>query len=88
VEPLAGTTLWGRSLANIWKITAMDNSTLLAADRATHAKIVAIALAASVAIGLAGMMARSPDVIDLNAGPVVKAGKPVTVTHNDLTAIR
>jgi hypothetical protein len=72
---------------NIRKIAAMDHSTMLFADRATHAKIVAISLAASVAIGLAGMTARSPD-MDRNAGPVVKAGKPLTVTHSGLTAIR
>jgi hypothetical protein len=72
---------------NIWKIAAMDRSTLLAADRATHAKIVAISLAASVAIGLVAMMARSPD-MDVGAGPALKAGKPAAVTHNDMTAIR
>jgi hypothetical protein len=65
----------------------MDNSTMFAADRATHAKIVAVSLAASIAVGLIGMMARSPDT-DLNAGPLMKAGKAVTVTHNDVTAIR
>jgi hypothetical protein len=70
----------------------MDNSTIPAADRATHAKIVALALAASVAVGLVGMMARGP-AVDVNthiqaAGPAVKAGKPVVVSHSDGTAIR
>ncbi len=70
----------------------MNNSTLFAADRTTHAKIVAVSLAASVAVSLVGMMARSP-AADTNAriqvaGPAVKAGKPVAVSHSDLTAIR
>jgi hypothetical protein len=56
----------------------MDNSTILAADRNTHVKIVAISLAASAAILLGGMMARGASV-DTSAriqaaGPAVKAG--------------
>jgi hypothetical protein len=75
-----------------WKIAAMNNSTLPAADRATHVKIVAISLAASVAAGLVGMTARTP-AADATArvqaaGPAVKAGKPVAVSHSDLTVIR
>jgi hypothetical protein len=70
----------------------MDNSTIPAADRTTHAKIVAISLAASVAVGLVGMMARSP-AVDTNAhvqasGPAVKAGKQVAVSHNGMTVFR
>ena len=69
----------------------MNNSTLPAADRTTHAKIVAISLAASVAVGLVGTMARSP--ADTNAriqaaGPAVKAGKPVAVSHNGMIVTR
>jgi hypothetical protein len=70
----------------------MDNSTISAADRTTHAKIVALSLAASVAVGLVGMMARSP-AVDTSAhiqapGPAVKAGKPVAVSHSGMTAIQ
>jgi hypothetical protein len=70
----------------------MDNTTIPAADRTTHAKIVALSLAASVAVGLVGMMARSP-AVDANphiqaAGPAVKAGKPVAVSHSGMTAIQ
>ena len=70
----------------------MENMTIPAADRTTHAKIVALSLAASVAVGLVAMMARSP-AIDANAhiqaaGSAVKAGKPVVVSHNGMTAIR
>jgi hypothetical protein len=70
----------------------MDNSTLPAADRNTHAKIIALSLAASVAAALVGMTAHSPSA-DTNvriqaAGPALKAGKPVTVSHSGMTAIR
>jgi hypothetical protein len=70
----------------------MNNATIPAADRATHAKIVTLSLAASVAVGLVGMMAHGP-AIDTNAhvqaaGPAVKAGRPVVVSHSDMTAIR
>jgi hypothetical protein len=71
----------------------MDNSTLPAADRTTHAKIIALSLAASLAAGLVSMTAHSPGA-DTNAriqaaGPaLMKAGKPVTVSHSGMTAIR
>jgi hypothetical protein len=69
-----------------------NNSTLSAADRTTHAKIVAISLAASVAVGLVGTMARSP-AADTNAriqaaGPAVKAGKPVALSHHGMIVMR
>lgn len=70
----------------------MDTSTILAADRIAHAKIVAISCAASVAILFVGAMARSAvDNMGTRvqvAGPAVKAAKPVAVSHSDLTAIR
>jgi hypothetical protein len=93
LSPTADTTLLGRHSVNVtWKNAVMNNSTLSAADRTTHAKIVAVSLAASVAVGLVGMMARSP-AADANArtqvaGPAVKAGKPVVVSHSEITAIR
>jgi hypothetical protein len=71
----------------------MNNSTIFAADRTTHVKIVAISLAASMAVLLVGMTARTTPVTDTTAriqvaGPAVKAGKPVAVSHSDTTAIR
>jgi hypothetical protein len=74
-------------------MAAMNNSVLLGADRTTHAKIVAISLAASAAVLLVGTMARPPAVLDANAriqvaGPAMQAGKPVAVTRSDTTAIR
>jgi hypothetical protein len=76
------------------KIEVMNNSTIVGADRTTHVKIVAISLAASVAVLLVGMMARNTTAVDTPAariqvaGPAVKVGKPVAVSHSDTTVIR
>jgi hypothetical protein len=75
------------------KIAVMNNSTIFAADRTTHVKIVAISLAASVAVLLVGMTARNTTGADTTAriqvaGPAVKAGKPVAISHSETTAIR
>jgi hypothetical protein len=75
------------------KIAVMSNSTIVGADRATHVKIVAISLAASVAVLLVGMTARNTPAADTAAriqiaGPAVKVGKPVAVSHSDTIVIR
>jgi cytochrome oxidase Cu insertion factor (SCO1/SenC/PrrC family) len=75
------------------KIVVMSNSTIVGADRATHVKIVAISLAASVAVLLVGMTARNTPAADTAAriqiaGPAVKVGKPVAVSHSDTIVIR
>ena len=69
----------------------MDNTTIPAADRTTHAKIMAIALAASVAILLVATMARIPAAGGARiqaAGPAVKAAEPAIISRSDVTAIR
>jgi hypothetical protein len=75
------------------KITVMDNSMMFAADRTTHFKIVAVALVASIVVLLVGLTARNATPADATAriqvaGPAIKAGKPVAVSHSDTTAIR
>ena len=75
------------------KIAVMNNSTIFAADRTTHVKIIAISLAASLAVLLVGMTARTPTAADTTAriqvaGPAVKVGKPVAVSHSDTIVIR
>ncbi len=72
-------------------LAVMSNSTIVGADRTTHVKIVAISLAASVAVLLVGMTARNTTVADTRiqaAGPAMKAGKPVAVSHSDTIVIR
>jgi hypothetical protein len=66
---------------------------MFTADRTTHAKIVAISLVASVAVLLVGMTARDTTAADTSAriqvaGPAVKAGKPVAVSHRDTSVMR
>jgi hypothetical protein len=71
----------------------MNNATIFSADRATHIKIVVVALVASIAVLLVGITARNTTAADTTgriqlAGPAVKAGKPVALSHSDTTAIR
>jgi len=71
----------------------MNNSTIFTADRTTHVKIVLISLVASIAVLLVGMTARNTAPADTTsqiqvAGPAVKAGKPVAVSHSETTAVR
>lgn len=71
----------------------MNNATIFTADRATHIKIVAISLVASIAVLAAGIAARTTPAADTTAriqtaGPALKVGKPIAVTHSDTIAIR
>ena len=75
------------------KIAVMNNSTIFAADRTTHVKIVAISFAASIAVLLVGLTARNTTATDNTArmqvaGPAIKVGKPVAVSHSDMIVIR
>ena len=68
------------------------NHSLVTADRTTHLKIVAVSLVAAIAVILVGVTARITDTgtsakLEAN-GPVLKAGKPATVTSRDATAIQ
>jgi hypothetical protein len=68
------------------------NHSMYSADRATHLKIVVVALigAALVAgVGIAARVADSPTATAMKAnGPVVKAGQPVVITSNDGNIVR
>ena len=61
---------------------------LIGADRTTHLKIVAVALAGAIAVILVGITARVTDIGAASAQNVVKAGKTATFTTNDASAIR
>ena len=74
-----------------WKVAVMNNSTIFAADRKTHLKILGVAVAASVAVLLVGMTARNTTAVDNSihaAGPPVKAGKAIAVSHIETTVVR
>jgi len=67
--------------------------TLLGADRATHFKIVAVAMAGAIAVALVAVSAAvsEGDAATGRAqasGTVLKAGKPATSAALEVTAIR
>ena len=63
------------------------NSSMITADRATHLKIVVVALLASVTVMIVGIAAR-PQVDVSNTAQVVKPTKPLLANSTDLNAIR
>jgi len=63
------------------------NHSFHSADRATHLKIVAVALVAGIAVAAFGIAARS-NVDYSQTAHVIKAGKPVVVTSSDISAVR
>jgi len=70
------------------------NSSFFACDRATHLKIVAIALIASMVVIAVGIHARTSDAPGSFAantkasGMTVKAGKPAIYSTRNDTAVR
>jgi hypothetical protein len=63
------------------------NHLLHSADRATHLKIVAVALVAGIAVAAFGITARS-NVDYSQTAHVLKAGKPVVMTSSDTSLVR
>ncbi len=66
------------------------NHSIHSADRATHLKIVVVALVAGIAVASFGIAARTG--VDYSqtaqSTQVIKAGKPVVVTSSGTSAIR
>jgi hypothetical protein len=66
---------------------AQMNHSIHSADRATHMKIVLVALVAGVIVATFAMVSRSN--IDYSQTvQVIKAGKPVVVTSSDSSTVR
>jgi hypothetical protein len=63
------------------------NHSIHSADRATHLKIVVVALVAGIAVAAFGISARSNSDYSQTAH-VVKAGKVMTVTSSDGSVVR
>jgi hypothetical protein len=63
------------------------NHSIHSADRATHLKIVVVALVAGIAVAAFGISARTNSDSSQTAH-VVKAGKAVTVTSSDASVVR
>jgi hypothetical protein len=69
------------------------NYSFFTCDRATHLKIVVVALVAGIVVMVAGIHARTSDTSGVTAnaktnGVVVKAGKPAVLSTRDDAAIR
>ena len=63
------------------------NHSFHSADRATHLKIVVVALVAGVCVAAFGIAART-NVDYSQTAHVIKAGKPVVVTSSDTSVVR
>jgi hypothetical protein len=63
------------------------NSSMITADRATHLKIVVVALLASVTVMVVGIAAR-PQIDQSATAQVVKPSKPILAIGNEATSIR
>ena len=63
------------------------NHSIHSADKATHLKIVVVALVAGIAVAAFGISARSTADYSQTAH-VVKAGKPVIVTSSDTSKVQ
>ncbi len=64
------------------------NHSIHSADRATHLKIVVVALVAAVAVTAFGIAARSTADNSQTAARVIKAGKPVVITSSESAMMR
>ena len=66
------------------------NHSIHSADRATHLKIVVVALVAGIVVAGLGISARTSSDYTQTAQSthVIKAGKPVVVTSSDAMLIR
>ena len=63
------------------------NHSIHSADRATHLKIVVMALVAGIVVAALGISARTNADYSQTAH-VIKAGKPVAVTSSDAMVVR
>jgi hypothetical protein len=66
----------------------MRNTSIITADRATHLRIVAVSLFASVAVMIVGIAARPQAEAGPQAATVMKAGKAMLAGGADTTTIR
>jgi len=65
------------------------NHSIYSADRATHMKIVVVALVAGIVVAGLGISAHlTTDNGYSQTARVIKAGKPVTITSSDTSIIR
>ena len=64
------------------------NHSIYSADRSTHLKIVVVALIAGIALAGLGISARTSSDDYTQTARVIKAGKAVTITSSNTSAVR
>jgi hypothetical protein len=64
------------------------NHSFHSADRATHLKIVVVALVAGIAVTIFGIASRSNADTSQATAQVIRAGKPVVVTSSGSVTVR
>jgi hypothetical protein len=65
------------------------NHSIYSADRATHLKIVIVALVAGIAVAGVGLSTRTSfDVVSTKTAGVIKAGKPMMTTSSGTSVTR
>jgi hypothetical protein len=64
------------------------NHSIHSADRATHLKIVVVALVAGIVVAGFGIAARTSTSDYTQTARVIKAGKPMAVTSSDTMMVR
>ena len=64
------------------------NHSIHSADKATHLKIVVVALVAGIAVAAFGISARTNADYSSQTAQVVKAGKPVVVTSSGMSKVQ
>jgi hypothetical protein len=69
------------------RLEAAMNHSIHSADRATHLKIVVVALVAGMAVAGLAISARTSSDYSQTAH-VIKAGKPMTVTSSNTSTVR
>jgi hypothetical protein len=69
------------------RLEAAMNHSIHSADRATHLKIVVVALVAGIAVAGLAISARTSSDYSQTAH-VIKAGKPMAVTSSNTSAVR
>ncbi len=64
------------------------NHSIYSADRATHLKIVVVALVAGIVVAGFGIYARTDDGSYVQTARAIKAGSPVTITSSNAPMVR
>jgi hypothetical protein len=64
------------------------NHSIYSADRATHLKIVVVALVAGILVAGVGISARVTDDSFTQTAHVIKTGKPMAITSSDSSTVR